>query len=171
MHRSALACAATITLSATLSGCFYPPTRPYETFSPLPFDEAEYSALQKTGSGTIKGQVFAKTVGGEVKKGAGNNVVLFPATKYGTQRYTEQILRGKLAATEEDPRYIQYVKVQVADADGRFTFTSIPPGRYYIVSHIVWEAPMRYGPETQGGKVAAMIDVRNDDITEIMLAR
>lgn len=151
------------------SGCamLQPPT-----FEPLPFDEAEYNALPKVGTGTVKGQVFAKTRGGDVKKGAGNNVILIPATVYGNLRYREQVIGGKLLAKAEDPRYARYVREQTTDGDGRFTFTNVPSGKYYAVSYITWEAPSSnpyLTTETQGGKVHKEIEVQNDQTLEVIL--
>lgn len=143
------------------------------TFVPLPFDEAEYASLPTTGTGTVRGQVFAKTVGGDVVFGAGNNVVMIPATAYGTQRYREQVIAGKLLSQPEDPRFAKYVKSTVADGEGRFTFQNVPPGRYYVFSHVTWEAyaTNRYVTDTQGGRVSREIEVQDDQETAAILTR
>jgi len=146
-------------------GCAHTPT-PLPTFDPLPFDEAEYAALPKTGTGIVTGQVFGKTRGGDIKKGAGNNVILIPATKWGTLRYQKQVLRGMMLSRSEDPRYKDYVFQKTTDGDGRFTFTNVPPGKYYAVSYVLWSVP---GAPQQGGNVAREIDVQNDRTTEAML--
>jgi hypothetical protein len=165
---------APVSLVLLLAGCAA--TRP--TFTPLPFNDAEYAALPKVGSGAVKGQIFARTVGGDVKKGAGSAVVLMPATTYRDQWYSESYLSHKLATATPDARYLDYDRTKTADGDGRFEFTGLPAGRYYILSNVVWQTTStneymrRLGLlETQGGGVVQVLVVKDGETTDAILAR
>lgn len=163
---------ALVAIALVVTGCA---SRRPQKFTPLPFDEAEYGALQTEGTGIVRGQVFAKTRGGEVRKGAGESVVMFPATKYGNQRYTEQVLGGKLSTTPEDPRYQKYAFTKKTDGDGKFEFSNVPSGDYYVVSNVSWSVfvPGVLGPieKKQGGTVSMKIEVKNGVVTDAFLTK
>jgi hypothetical protein len=161
-----------IVASLLLAACV---TQPVQlTWTPIDFDEAEYAALQTVGTGVVRGSLFGRTVGGDVKLGAGQVVRLFPATKYTQQRYREQWIGGRMATKSEDPRYIKYVRETTVGVDGKFEFRSIPPGEYFAVSTVYWTAITRttYGPisETQGGLVVKRFVVANDQTADVVLA-
>lgn len=157
---------ATLILSiALLSSCANqkPVERP-------PFPVAEYSQLQKTGTGKVTGQVFLKTVGGEVKFGAGSDVYLFPATSYSDFWYQTNYV-SQLPIAPPDSRQMEYTKITQGDGNGNFEFTDVPPGRYYVSSKVMWQAPTQWGLAAQGGWVAKPTTVSNGSTVKVILTR
>lgn len=149
-----------------LAGCATPPV------ARMAFPEAEYAALPKTGTGTVKGQAFMKTRGGDVKTAAGNTVMLNPVTSYSIEWYEKSYLTGK-KITQADSRINPHCIVKTADAGGNFTFKNVPPGEYFITTVVFWEAPTGYQGSLmqQGGNISKRIKVINEEETEVILSR
>ncbi|MFK0875525.1 hypothetical protein ACIUW1_11825 [Pseudomonas aeruginosa] len=150
-----------------LSGCAVSQQTPVPR---IPFPAAEFAALPTKGTGTLTGQVFMKTVGGDVKFGAGSTVYLVPVTSYSKQWYEVNYIGGQ-ALEAPDPRSGQGSITTVADGNGNFTFTDIPPGDYFLSSTVTWQAPSKYGLLPQGGVVAKVVSIADGVKLREMLTR
>lgn len=152
---------------AILAGCAIPQQKTYE---PLPFNAAEYEALPKTGTGVVRGQVFLKTRGGDVKKGAGSQVILSPSTSLSDQSYIEGYMKGRKPRTHGTETQA-YWRRTVADADGRFEIRDMPPGKFYVMSEVSWEAPTQFGLAKQGGIIIVPVLVENGKTAQVVVTR
>ena len=123
-----------------VTGCA---TAPVETYTALPFDEAEYSALQMTGSGIVRGQVFATTGRGDVKKGVGTTKS--PTRVLEMNLYCQALLEKALLAGGLLPG-----NTGVADAlaTPQETKAPTPPALSWLVHNAGTVA--RYGPRLGG---------------------
>lgn len=135
-----------------------------------PFPVAEYSALPTSGTGIVDGQVFMKTVGGDVKYGAGSQVVLNPITSY-SEHWYHTIYEIHAPIQDGDPRQAAYIRTTRADGSGNFQFTEVPPGRYFLSSEVRWQIPNQWGLSNQGGQMTDRISVTNGKSTKVMLTR
>jgi hypothetical protein len=134
-----------VALATLFSGCV---TQHQMT---TPFDESEFQSFVGKGTATITGQAFLKTVGGEVRYGAGDPVILTPVTPYTTEAL---LAERSLRLPQTDPRLLKYLHTVIADGSGNFEFQDIPPGDYYIKCAIVWVVPDQNGIIEQTGGVA-----------------
>ena len=153
--------------ASALGGCAVPQQ---QIVPRAPFPIAEYESLPTSGSGTLTGQVFMRTVGGDVKYGAGSDVYILPVTSYSTQWYTESYLGGQVLGAP-DPRAEKGMKLTQADGTGYFKFTDVPPGKYYLSSKVTWQAPTQYGLSLQGGVIAKVIVIENGKEVREMLTK
>jgi hypothetical protein len=148
-----------------LAGCVQP--QPMEQFSGFP--EQTYLDLPKSGTGTVTGQVFLRTVGGDVKYGAGSPVLLLQETDYMRQFYSAWLDNKRAPVLDNRALYAGF-KVQ-ANGSGEFTFNNVPPGDYYVVSQVTWGAPTPYGVSNQGGSIMVRAIVANDSVTTVMVTK
>jgi hypothetical protein len=116
------------------------------------FNPAEYAGLPTTGTGSIKGQAFMRTLGGEVRYAAGLEILLRPKTAYMEEWFQRSVVKLELL-TQSDPGAFAHDRKTVGDGEGHFAFTGIPAGSYYVCSAITWTVPGPNGLQSTGGWV------------------
>ncbi len=133
-----------------------PPTYP-------PFPEADYAAFAAGGTATISGQAFLRTVGGDVKTGAGSDVTLDPVTDYSRVWWDNfGSWWSKKKEIPPDQRFRSARRFTQADAEGKFQFTGLAPGRYFLRSVVVWSG-------NQGGLVTKEVLIVADQPNAVLL--
>jgi len=139
--------------------------------SRIPFPEAEYLRFQAPGSGVVRGKVYIMAQGGDAVVAQRNRVILNPVTSYSLQWYEEARLKHPME--DPDPRLRRYVREVIADADGRFEFTNVPAGDYYLSAPLAWEAPWPVHRNSsvmpQGGFIVRKVAVHEGDTVEVSL--
>lgn len=149
-----------------LAGCITQP--PPQARSPFP--AFEYAILPQSGTGVVEGQVFMRTVGGDVKFGAGSPVLLGPVTSYTEEWYNVAVIRG-LPIGPADPALQKYTRQTQADGNGNFQFTDVPPGQYFLVSEVFWQAPTHFGLARQGGVIVVRVTAEDGRTTRQIVTR
>jgi hypothetical protein len=122
--------------------------------------------------GSVHGQVFAKTVGGDVKTGAGEAVFALPATSYAREE-VEASLLGKKLIEPVDLRIGKWSHSATIDAGGNFHMDLLPSGTWIIYSKVIWWAPTGlYGSlEQQGGPIMKDVVILPGQNVEVFLNR
>lgn len=134
------------------------------------FNEIEFAPYREEGSGTVTGQAFLKTRGGEVRFGAGNEVVMVPVTSYTTEIFQRSVL-GSQQIQRPDPRYFAYRRTTTADGNGTFEIRNVPAGEYYLSCVIAWEVPGPYGLQPAGGIAYGRVKVGAGETVKVIITR
>lgn len=137
------------------------------------FNPAEAAFLDKPGVTTIKGQAFLpdKTGKVDVHYAAGEVVRLIPATEYARARLDYYFHGAKFAPTgsipknDPDPDYLAHQRIAKTDPHGRFAFTNVAPGRYYVSTQIIWKPEDRFLSE--GGLIYEEVAVTGAEIKPV----
>ena len=136
-----------------------------------PFISLEYDAYRVNGTGSVSGQAFLRTRGGEVKFGAGANVHLVPVTSYSFEWYNREIL-GDEVLHERDARAEFFHWTARADGFGEFVIEDLPEGEYFLASEVYWEIQGPSGEfHSAGGWAHARAKVRDGRSTRAVLTR
>ena len=135
------------------------------------FNESEYAPYKGVGTAIVYGEAFLLTRGGDVKKGAGARIYLSPVTSYSTEFFQRSVLAGQ-RLEDPDPRVVPYVRTTIADSEGKFEFSDVPAGTFYLYCWIVWEVPIGYGNTMPtGGAAGTQIQLKSADRTRVILTR
>lgn len=138
------------------------------------FDPNEVAYATQTGTATVKGSAFMRQRGGGVVTCAGEDVSAIPIGRYATERImaiygnTERGINTGLGFKfePEDPRYMGSRRTTRCDAQGRFQFSLMPRGDYYLVTRVRWMV----AGATEGGFLMQRVSVGAADNVEVILA-
>ena len=142
-------------------------------------DPAEVAWFAARGTNTIAGSVIVRSYKGVAKTCAALPVVLFPVSAYGRERMMHlygsdqegfnPILLGRPADFGgDDPRYLSTAKTTRCDGRGRFAFTELPDGAYFLVGTVTWRE--RQAGLEQGGYLMQRVQVTTGETKEVLLA-
>jgi len=147
-----------------ISGCVTSAPRPHL----VAFDEVDFLPYAGTGTGKIIGQAFLKTRGGDVKYGAGNEVMLVPNTPY-TSEIIDAMVDNVLMEVP-DRRYRKYRRTTRADGQGNFEFNNLPDGEYLVGCNIQWEVGGKHTRVT-GAYAYTRVSIEDGKAVKIILTR
>jgi len=150
-------------LSIALVGCVAACAPPRQLVSiTTPFSDADFQPWAGTGNASVRGQAFLKTVGGDVKTCAGQQVLLIPDNAYSRE------MISVASANRGDPpnldgRVSLYSRSEICDAQGGFSFDNMKPNKWIVLSKVTWGAASQYGVNQQGGVLEKRIDAHPGD--------
>jgi len=143
------------------------------------FDPGEVAWFNSSGTGSISGQAFFQTRGGQPRTCAGLEVTLQPRSAYGDERLiaiygnVDSGFAPALSAAykfEPDvPAFKDYQKHAVCDAQGNFYFSNLPAGTYRLTAAIVWAVPGQYFP-SEGGALLKSVTISDGENKRIIMA-
>lgn len=130
--------------------------------------EKEYSPYLVSGSCSITGQAFLTQAGGGTVRAAGRTITLDPVTRIGDEWWGKAgIVYARRDEVPPSSNFLKARRTTIADADGRFKFSNVPKGQYFIRTEVTWIAGNYY--PIQGGLVGKRIDVENGETVEVIL--
>lgn len=156
-----------------LGACFpLPPPAPAPSNRAIECEPEAWAPFDAAGTGTVEGQAFLRTRGGDVRVGAGSPVLLVPAVRCVYEWWASGgTIWAQRAALPFDAGFRAHLRNTTADAEGRFKFTGLPAGRYFARSQVVWEVPdaNAFTNDLQGGIVGGEFSVNEGATTTAIL--
>jgi len=147
------------------------------------FDPAEVAWSKMPGKNTIEGSAALRTRGGEVRTCAGGAAQLIPSSAYADERVRltygdnqrgfhstttgsfEVLSRPPVADDKYTPTYQASMRNANCDAQGAFSFSSIPDGTWYVTVKVEWEV----ASQTQGGWLMQKVELKGGETKKLVL--
>lgn len=143
-------------------------TKPPTEYRAEGYNAEENAPYARAGTSTITGQAFLKTRGGDVKYAAGETVYLMPGTAYAREIYTKSFQRGIQLLPAVDERHSATVRITTSDGEGRFKFSSLPAGTYYLAVDVFWEIPRSGKMQRTGGVAIAEVRIGEGETMDVI---
>ena len=129
-------------LSLAYAGCSA--REPVEKSAPAfakmrtPFQYSEHERYAKRGANGINGKAVLTEKGGGVATCAGSRVLLMPATSYFREIFWHMIVAGSepTPPRETHPDLKNMIRRTQCDGQGRFSFSEIPDGAWFLLTQV-----------------------------------
>lgn len=135
-----------------LAGC----ATPAPVTIAVPFDQVRANTLLEPGTGQIHGTALIWLSTGAVISCAGENVTLYPATRYANEWVRlnyDGVPPAKLQPSDVSyrsrkagpapavalPSFLAASRSTHCDNDNHFQFDQVSDGEFYVVAHLVWQ--------------------------------
>jgi len=135
----------------------------------IPFPVAEYSALVRTGKGTVQGHIYLYDAYGTKIYGSKTRLYLNPVTSYSRQWYEQSYINGYKMG-KADPRLFNYLRFTASDDQGVFAFYGVPTGSYYLIGTVTCGSECGY-PNPKNIRIAKEVYVEGNQIIDTDLSR
>ena len=99
------------------------------------FIPEEYAPYKGEGTGRVCGQAYLSMEDSKLHVASGDRVLLAPATSYTEEAMMVKVLGGR-KMVDPDPEAMKFEQHTKTDSEGRFCFTGLPAGEYYVVADI-----------------------------------
>ena len=133
------------------------------------FDPGQAEAINQSGFGAVNGQAFLRRSDGAVAYAAGSDVYLIPRSAYADAHMAFLFRGGKFNNTVEEPstdrRYLSMTKRMKADDEGRFRFTLLADGDYYLLTKITWKE----GKVDAGGNLMEFVSLNGGQSVDVFM--
>jgi len=145
------------------------------------FAQSDVAWFSKPGTGTISGNAVLRTVGGDAKTCAAQQVNLIPDSAYARERMARMFaavdgpgyMSGdavpKLPAADQS--YANSTLRNVCDSQGNFSFDHLPPGKYYVTAEVTWGIPTQYFTRREGGLLMQPVVLADGESKRVILSR
>ncbi len=141
------------------------------------FDPKAANYIFDSGTGTITGRAFVKASDGSVRDAAGSSATLLPVTEYAVQRVnaiygSAGIATQKVQFSKEsdDPRYQVYTRTAAVGEGGKFTFSGLAAGDYFVTTGINWKTLDASGrPVRRGIALVKRVTVAKGETVNVTL--
>ena len=112
------------------------------------FIHEEYAPYEGQGTARVCGQAYLSLQGGKQHTSSEDRVLLAPVTSYTKEAFQVKVLHGE-TMVDPDPKAMKFEKHTKTDTEGRFCFTELPAGEYYVVADIVLPTSTKEHRESQ----------------------
>lgn len=142
------------------------------------YDANETAWARQIGAGSIEGSAVLRTNGGDVRHCGGLKANLIPASVYANERLLamyKNLDRGYVdtwwgysnTMPEADSRYRSDIREVPCDPQGKFKFSNLAPGTYYVTVPVTWTV----GSSPQGGILMQKVELSADETLTVTLTQ